>query len=228
MASVMLNSMNVSKRMWAEALNTACYLTNRFYLRPGTTKTPYEFLKGRKPNLAHLRVFGCTCYILNDRDKLSKFDPKSEKGIFVGYSINSHAYMIYVPARKTIMELVNVVFNDCPSDAGIQVDEETESVIATLTGDIPCVSNTPEADPVPASTDEQVDQVDPENSDSEVIETQDAPAGTSTDSSVVTTPSGNRLTGDTFRRDPLARIRHDHPITQVIGEVTDGRKTRVK
>ena len=42
MARVMLNSKKLSKRLWAETLNTACYTINRVYLRPGTKKIPYE------------------------------------------------------------------------------------------------------------------------------------------------------------------------------------------
>ncbi|XP_062099701.1 uncharacterized mitochondrial protein AtMg00820-like [Humulus lupulus] len=45
------------------------------------------------PNLAYLHVFGCECYILNDREKLGKLDAKSDEGVFLGYSSNSCAYV---------------------------------------------------------------------------------------------------------------------------------------
>ena len=89
MARVMINSKKLSTRLWAEAINTACYTINRVYLRPGTHKTTYELWKGKKPNLSYFLVFGCTCYILNDREHLGKFQAKSDKGIFLGYFLNS-------------------------------------------------------------------------------------------------------------------------------------------
>ena len=81
-------------------------------MRPGTHKTAYELWKGKKPNLSYFHVFGCTCYILNDREHLSKFQAKSDKGIFLGYFFNSRAYRIFNLRTKTIMESVNVVIDD--------------------------------------------------------------------------------------------------------------------
>jgi hypothetical protein len=43
----------------------------------GEVKSPYE------------------CYILRDRENLGKFDPKSDEGIFLGYSTNSRAYRVF-------------------------------------------------------------------------------------------------------------------------------------
>ena len=76
MARAMLNSKNLSKRLWAETLNTACYTINHVSLRSGTKKTPYELWKGKMLNL------GCMCFILNDREHLDKFDSKSGEGVF--------------------------------------------------------------------------------------------------------------------------------------------------
>lgn len=46
--------------LWAEAVNTACYLRNRVSSTASKdqTKTPYEVLLNKKPNLQHLRIFG--------------------------------------------------------------------------------------------------------------------------------------------------------------------------
>lgn len=48
-------------------------------------KTAYELLKGRKPNISYLHVFGCDCYILNQRNQCSKFEAKDDEGVFLGY-----------------------------------------------------------------------------------------------------------------------------------------------
>ena len=44
---------NVSHSFWVEAINTACYYSNRLYCHPMMEKTPYELLNGRKPNIAY-------------------------------------------------------------------------------------------------------------------------------------------------------------------------------
>ncbi|XP_073051200.1 uncharacterized protein [Primulina eburnea] len=112
MARVMLSSKSVSKRFWVEALNTACHISNRVFLRRGSTMTSYEILMGRKPNLKYFHIFGCVGYVLNDRDHLAKFDSKSDKCLFLGYSVNSKAYRVYNLRTRTTMESINVVFDD--------------------------------------------------------------------------------------------------------------------
>jgi hypothetical protein len=56
-------------------------------------------------------IFGCDCYILNTKDSLRKFDTKSDKGIFLGYSLTSKAYKVYNLSSKTVQESTHVLFN---------------------------------------------------------------------------------------------------------------------
>ena len=98
-------------------------------IRSVLKKTPYEFLKGRKPNLAHLRVFGCVCFIHNnDKDNLGKFDAKSDEGIFLGYSSQSKAYKVLNKRTNRVEESVHVVFNENNSEVeGNSEDEQNEA-----------------------------------------------------------------------------------------------------
>ncbi|KAK0605240.1 hypothetical protein LWI29_024494 [Acer saccharum] len=112
MARVMLNSKKVPRNLWAEAVNTACYVSNRVFKRPGTKQMSYELWKGKKPNVSYFHTFGSKCYILNDRDHLGKFDAKSDVGLFLGYAINSRAYRVFNLTTKTIMESINVKIDD--------------------------------------------------------------------------------------------------------------------
>jgi len=86
MARTMIHENNMAKHFWAEAVNTTCYVQNMIYIRPLLNKTTYELFKGRKPNISYFHQFGCTCYILNNKVYLKKFDAKAQKGIFLGYS----------------------------------------------------------------------------------------------------------------------------------------------
>ena len=82
------------------------------YFRPDSKKTPYELWRGKKPVVKYFKIFGNDCYILRHRKNLEKFDTKSDKGYFLGYSSTSRAYRVYNLRTKTVMESSNVVIND--------------------------------------------------------------------------------------------------------------------
>jgi transposase InsO family protein len=87
----MIHAKKLPMHFWAEAMNTACYVHNRVTLRKGTSSTLYEIWKGRKPTVKYFHIFGSKCYILTDREQRRKMDPKSDEGVFLGYSTNSRA-----------------------------------------------------------------------------------------------------------------------------------------
>ncbi|GJV05383.1 retrovirus-related pol polyprotein from transposon TNT 1-94 [Tanacetum coccineum] len=70
--------------------------------------------RGKKPTLDYFRVFGSKCFILNTKDYLTKFDPKSYEGIFLGYSQNSKAYIILNKHTRKVKESLNVTFDETP------------------------------------------------------------------------------------------------------------------
>jgi len=113
----MIHSKNLSQHFWGEVVNTACHIINRVYLRPKINKTPYEIWRGKKPIVKYFRTFGSKCYILRDRENLGKFDPKSDEGIFLGYSTNSCAYRVFNKRTETVMETINVVIDDVEVEA---------------------------------------------------------------------------------------------------------------
>lgn len=43
---------------------------------------------------------------------LEKINSKSDRGLFLWYSSNSHAFRIYNVCTRTIQETVNIVFDD--------------------------------------------------------------------------------------------------------------------
>ncbi|GKD66414.1 retrovirus-related pol polyprotein from transposon TNT 1-94, partial [Tanacetum coccineum] len=72
--------------LWAEAISTACFTLNHSSIYKWYNKTPYELLRGRKPNVEYFYVFGSLCYPTNDQEDLGKMKPKAYIGIFIGYS----------------------------------------------------------------------------------------------------------------------------------------------
>ena len=62
MARSMLKSKNMPKEFWAEAVDCAVYLSNRCPTRSVKDITPQQAWKGKRPSIAHLRVFGSIAY----------------------------------------------------------------------------------------------------------------------------------------------------------------------
>ncbi len=83
----MLNEKNLLNYFWAEAVATVVYIMNRTPTAAVHGMTPEETFTGKKPNVSHLRVFGCIAYVHVPDEKRSKLDPKVEKCIFIGYSL---------------------------------------------------------------------------------------------------------------------------------------------
>jgi hypothetical protein len=73
----MLYEHRTPRRFWAEAVNTACYVLNRIYLKEHKKKTCYELMHGRTRKVSHFHVFGCKCFILKKGKKLDMFEGRS-------------------------------------------------------------------------------------------------------------------------------------------------------
>ncbi|GJY75765.1 retrovirus-related pol polyprotein from transposon TNT 1-94 [Tanacetum coccineum] len=99
-----------SRYTWAIA--TACFTHNRSTVHTLHNKTPYELIRGIKPNIEYFHVFGSLCYPTNDRDDLGKMKPKAEIGNFIGYSESSRGFRIYNRRTKKIMEMIHVKFDE--------------------------------------------------------------------------------------------------------------------
>ncbi|KAJ9547151.1 LOW QUALITY PROTEIN: hypothetical protein OSB04_019694 [Centaurea solstitialis] len=102
-ARSMLNAFSLPLTFWVEAMYTACYTQNRSLVVKRFEKTPYQLLYNKRPNIKFFHVFGCKCYVLNDREPLGKFDPKGDDAIFIGYAWDSAAYRVYILRTKTMV-----------------------------------------------------------------------------------------------------------------------------
>ena len=113
LARTMLNEYDVPKYFWADVVSTACYVLNRMLIRPILKVTPYELFKGRKPNVAHLKIFGCKCFVLNKgKENLGKFDPKADEAIFLGYSLTTKAYRVFNRRTLNVEEFMHVSIDE--------------------------------------------------------------------------------------------------------------------
>ena len=88
----MLLDATLSKSFWGEAINTATYLRNRSPIIAVEGMMPYKAWHGKKPGVAHLRVFGCTAYSHVPKEKRGKLDSKTRKCFMVGYGTTQKGY----------------------------------------------------------------------------------------------------------------------------------------
>nr|BAH79981.1 putative unclassified retrotransposon protein [Oryza sativa Indica Group] len=111
MARTMLDEYKTPRKFWAEAINTACYISNRVFLRSKHGKTSYELRFGHQPKVSHLRVFGCKCFVLKSGN-LDKFEARSTDGLFLGYPAHTRGYRVLILGTNKIVETCEVSFDE--------------------------------------------------------------------------------------------------------------------
>jgi len=114
-ARVMLHAKTLPYHFWDEAMNIACYIHNRVTLRAATSSTLW-IVEREEPTVKYFHVFGSKCYIFADREQRRKMDPKSDEWIFLGYSTNSRAYIVFKSRTKVMTKSINVVVDDWCAD----------------------------------------------------------------------------------------------------------------
>ena len=105
---------------WLDAILTRQYLINRL---PTSTLpsniTPFESLMERKPDLSHLRVWGCDCYVAVPDEIRGKAGPKRFRAIFVGYEEHRLGWRVRDLSGKYSFSN-DVVFNEnLPARLGV-------------------------------------------------------------------------------------------------------------
>jgi len=114
-ARAMMFHTNVPKHFWSDAVVSASYLINRTPTKILLDSSPFEVLNKVKPFINHLRVFGCVCFVLISGEQRNKLQPKSTKGMFIGYSINQKGYKCYVPETRKVLISRDVKFLESKS-----------------------------------------------------------------------------------------------------------------
>lgn len=84
MTRSILKHMKVPNHLWGEAVRHSTYLINQISTKTLDGRTPYEALRGKIPNTAHLRIFGCICYAKTDTVGRRKLDDRSRILVHLG------------------------------------------------------------------------------------------------------------------------------------------------
>jgi len=75
----MLADARIPHRSGLKHFSTSVYLRNRSPSTAVEGKTPFEAWTGQKPNVGHLRAFGCAVYAHVAKDERQRLDAKSRK-----------------------------------------------------------------------------------------------------------------------------------------------------
>ena len=101
----MLYESGMAPSFWGEALATFVHVHNRISTSALPDTTPHESFLGNKPDVSMLRVWGCTAYVLVQKDKrpLGSLGSHMERCIFIGYPYGYKAWKFYCPESKKVI-----------------------------------------------------------------------------------------------------------------------------
>ena len=106
-ARALLIDSGMSKRYWKYAVVTANYLRNRTVLAKHNgqkdEKTPYELWHGYRPDLTHLRAWGCRVLFYHKPE--SKLESRAMEGTFLMYGKSNKQYLV-LPRGSSDLKLV--------------------------------------------------------------------------------------------------------------------------
>ena len=85
-------------------------------------------MTGSRPDVEHLRIFGCLSFSHVPSEMKTKLDPTAEKGILVGYSEVSNSYRIYIPTMTRIVVRRDVRFEDRAFMRSLKLRDKVEEV----------------------------------------------------------------------------------------------------
>ena len=125
----MIHDANLPKKFWGEAISTAVYVRNRSPTSALVGMTPYEALNGVKPDVKHLRSFGCVAYCHVSKELRRKLDSKSVKCMFLGYSLEQKGYRLFDPDKQKVFIGRDIIFNEgdrmSPQKEGKELNNES-------------------------------------------------------------------------------------------------------
>jgi hypothetical protein len=116
------------RNLWPEITRAAVYLHNRTANQSNNWKTPYEVFftstrlsqglvtRSRKPNVSHLRTYGCKAFTLSDDtlrgiSKLMRLDPQAWVGYLVGYR-STNIHRVWIPSLSKVITMRDVIFDE--------------------------------------------------------------------------------------------------------------------
>ena len=139
-ARAMRLSANLPHDLWNEIVNCAVYLRDRTPRESSGWKSPYEMFhsylnegqRQSKPQLVHLKAYGCRAYAMTSEAQLKKkglmkLNPRAHIGYLVGYD-STNIYRIWIPHKGVVISTRNVIFDEETFFQGEQTDPQAELI----------------------------------------------------------------------------------------------------
>lgn len=114
-ARAMLLEANVPAHFWYQAAETAVFLHNRTICTASgdLDTTPFELWYKRRPNIHHLRVFGCSAQILIRKPlRGGKFEEVTHDGVLLGFVDDNFNYRVFNLDTNKIIVTHSVFFQE--------------------------------------------------------------------------------------------------------------------
>ncbi|KAL8107456.1 hypothetical protein AgCh_024022 [Apium graveolens] len=100
----MLRTMQVPSEFWGEVAGHAVYVLNRLPTRALSEKTPYEAWTRTKPDIGHIKIFGCVAYMKLPQVHTTKLSDRSKPVIYLGKEPGTKGYRLYDPVSGSMHE----------------------------------------------------------------------------------------------------------------------------
>ncbi|PIL36552.1 hypothetical protein GSI_00241 [Ganoderma sinense ZZ0214-1] len=103
----------IPQSWWEFSFEHAAHLHNRTPTRRLEWRTPYELLNGTKPDISHLRIFGCGAYVFLPPEVCkNKLSPKSELMIYLGVGAGNHNHKFMRLPNNVIFTAAQALFDE--------------------------------------------------------------------------------------------------------------------
>lgn len=112
MTKSFLKGMKMPSSFWGEAVRHSVYILNMLPTRALTGRTPYEAWKKRKPNVQHIKVFGCVAHMKVPGVYTKKLDDRSKIVVYLGSEPGTKAHRLYDPKDSSVHVSPDVEFEE--------------------------------------------------------------------------------------------------------------------
>jgi glutaredoxin len=117
-ARSMILAQGLELEFWGEVVNTVVYIKNQCPTKVFDSKTLQKAWSGRKPDVSHLRVFGCKAFAHVPNEKRTKLESKFMPCVFLGYYEGIKAYHLMCVETKRIIKSRDVMFIEGSKEIG--------------------------------------------------------------------------------------------------------------
>jgi hypothetical protein len=108
----MIHDQDLQMHLWDEAARTTIYVQKILSHSAQGFKNSEEMFSRKKPEVIHLKIFGCLVFVHILKERRTKLDPSGKKGIFFGYCEVSKSFIIYIPGYHHIEISRDVAFDE--------------------------------------------------------------------------------------------------------------------